>query len=225
MKNLILKSFGGLIFLLIVLCVLLFLPAGTFNYWQAWVFLSFFGGSTLFVTLYLIKNDPGLLEKRVDAGPGAEKEQTQKVIQTIASIAFITIFIVSALDRRLSHLQMSAEISIFGDVLVALGLYFVFLVFKENSFTSATIEVDRKQKVISTGPYGLVRHPMYAGAFVMLIGVPLALGSLWGFTGVVVLMIAIILRLLDEEKFLNKNLYGYKEYQKKVKYRLVPLVW
>jgi len=110
-------------------------------------------------------------------------------------------------------------------VLVVIGLYFVFLVFKENSFASGTIEVGAEQKVVTTGPYALVRHPMYIGALVMIIGVPLALGSLWGLLAIVPMTLVLVWRLLDEEKFLAKNLAGYAEYQSKVRCRLLPLIW
>ena len=120
---------------------------------------------------------------------------------------------------------MPPYLSIIGDVLVALGLYFVFLVFKENTFTSAIIEIDDEQRVISTGLYALVRHPMYIGALVMLIGVPLALGSLWGLITIVPMVFVLVARLLDEEKFLAKNLAGYSEYQSRVRSRLLPLIW
>jgi protein-S-isoprenylcysteine O-methyltransferase Ste14 len=225
MKNLNIKAFGGLAFLIIVMALVLFLPAGTFNYWQAWVFLIVFGTSTLAVTLYLMKNDPKLLERRVKAGPGAEKEVLQKVIQSLATIAFILIILFPAVDYRYRWSTVPSFVSIFGDFLVALGLLIVFFVFKENSFTSGTIEVEANQKVVSTGPYAIVRHPMYAGAFIMLIGVPLALGSLWGLLTIIPLILVIIWRLLDEEKILKKNLLGYLEYQKRVKYRLVPHIW
>jgi protein-S-isoprenylcysteine O-methyltransferase Ste14 len=225
MKNLNIKAFGGLLGLLVVMGAGLFLSAWTFEYWQAWVFLAVFGTSTLFVTLYLMKHDPALLERRVEAGPGAEKEWSQKVIQSIAQIAFIAVIILPAFDYRFSWSVVPTYAVITGDVLVALGLYFVFLVFKENTFTSATIEIADSQKVISTGPYALVRHPMYAGAFVMLLGVSPALGSWWGLVAVIQLMLAIVVRLFDEEKFLVKNLPGYAEYQKKVKFKLVPFIW
>jgi protein-S-isoprenylcysteine O-methyltransferase Ste14 len=112
-----------------------------------------------------------------------------------------------------------------GDVLVLLGWLVIFFVFKENTFTSATIEVDPEQKVISTGPYALVRHPMYAGSIIMLIGIPLALGSWWGLFIIILMMPALIWRLLDEENFLAKNLPGYLQYKNKIKYRLVPFMW
>jgi protein-S-isoprenylcysteine O-methyltransferase Ste14 len=219
------KSFGGLIFLILALAALLFIPAGTIDYWQAWVFLSVFFASTLLITVYLMKNDPELLERRINAGPVAEKEKQQKVIQSLASLAFIALFIVSALDHRFGWSIVPVSAVAAGNVLVVLGLFAVFLVFKENSYASAIIEVGAAQKVISTGPYAIVRHPMYAGAFVMLLGIPLALGSRWGLIAVVPIVAAIVWRLLDEEKFLEENLDGYLEYQKKVKYRLVPFIW
>jgi len=225
MKNLNIKAFGGLLFLLVALGALLFIPAGTFAYWQAWVFLAVFGFCTLAVTIYLMKKDPALLERRVKAGPGAEKEQTQKIIQSVASLAFIGIFIVSALDHRYSWSAVPLYATIAGDVIVALGLIAVFLVFRENSFTSAVIEVGKGQKLISTGPYAIVRHPMYAGAFIMLLGVPPALDSWWGLLAVIPLILAIVSRLMHEEKFLVKNLHGYGQYMKKIKYRLLPFVF
>ena len=224
-RNLTKRAFGGLFFLLVIMAAFIFLPAWTFNYWQAWIFLAVFFISVLAITIYLMKRDPALLERRVNAGPEAEREVAQKVIQYVASITFIAIFIISALDHRSVWFPVPGYISIVGDVLVVVGLLTVFFVFKENTFTSGIIEVGAEQKVISTGLYGIIRHPMYAGAFIMLVGIPLALGSLWGLLAVVLLMIAIIVRLVDEEKCLSKNLPGYLEYRTKVKYRLVPFIW
>jgi len=185
-----------------------------------------FFACVLAVTLWLMKHDPKLLERRVNAGPGAEKEKSQQVIQAIASVAFVAIFVVSALDHRFrwsGPLPLAATLA--GLALVAIGLYIVFLTFKENSFTSAIIEVGAEQKLVETGPYARVRHPMYLGAFIMLLGVPPALDSWWGELAVLPLILAIIVRLLEEERFLVKNLPGYVEYQKKVRWRLVPGVW
>lgn len=219
------KAFGGLFGLLIILGLLLFGFAGTVNYWQAWIFLMVFGVSTLLITVYLMKKDPELLERRVKAGSAAEKETKQKLIQFVAQIAFILIVILPGLDRRFDWSIVPINFVILGDLLVGLGLYFVFLVFKTNTFTSATIEVDNDQKVVSTGPYAIIRHPMYSGAFVTLIGMPLALGSWWGVLAFIPLMMVIVWRLLDEEKFLTKNLKGYKEYCQKVNFRLIPFIW
>ncbi len=225
MNNLNKKAFGGLFFLLVVIGVSLFLPAWTLGYWQGWMFLAVFSISVLAITLYLMKKDRKLLERRVNGGPTAEKETIQKIIQSLAGIAFIAIFTLSALDHRFGWSVAPVYFVAVGNILVALGLLIVFFVFKENTFTSAAIEIDTEQTVISTGPYALVRHPMYIGAFIMLIGVPLALGSWWGLLAVIPIVLVIIWRLFDEEKFLAKNLPGYTEYQKNVRFRLVPFVW
>ncbi len=225
MKNLGMQAFGGFLFLFLVMSSSIFLPAWTFNYWQAWTFLAVFFGSVLAITIYLMKKDPKLLERRVRGGPSAEKEKSQQVIQSIAGIAFIAIFLISALDHRFGWSAVSLFIVLVGDVLVALGLLVVFLVFRENTFTSATIEIATDQKVISTGPYSLVRHPMYSGAFIMLLGVPIALGSWCGLLAVIPLILVIVARLFDEEKFLAQSLVGYPEYLNRVLYRLIPFVW
>ena len=225
MKNLGMQAFGGFLFLFLVMSSSIFLTAWTFNYWQAWTFLAVFFASVLAITIYLMKKDPKLLERRVRGGPSAEKEKSQQVIQSIAGIAFIAIFLISALDHRFGWSAVSRYIVIVGDVLVALGLLVVFLVFRENTFTSATIEIATDQKVISTGPYSLVRHPMYSGAFIMLLGVPIALGSWCGLLAVIPLILVIVARLFDEEKFLAQSLVGYPEYLNRVLYRLIPFVW
>ena len=219
------KAFRGLLFLLLVMAALLFIPAGTLDYWQAWTFLAVYFASSLAITLYLIKNDPKLLERRMSAGPTAEKETTQKIIMLFASLGFIGLIVFPALDHRFAWSHMPPYAALAGDVLVVLGWLAIFFVFKENTFTSATIELAPDQKVISTGPYAFVRHPMYAGGIVMLLGVPIALGSWWGLLVIVAMMPALIWRLFDEEKFLARNLQGYVEYQKKVPYRLIPLIW
>ena len=225
MKNLNTKAFGGLLFLIIALAAALFLPVWTFNYRQAWVFLAVFSVSVFAIALYLMKKDPRLLERRVKAGPIAEKDNKQKIIQSLASIAFIALIVFPAIDHRLGWSTVPLYIVVIGDILVALGLLMVFLVFSENTFTSAIIETSADQKVISTGPYCVVRHPMYIGAIIMLLGIPVALGSWWGLLMVIPITLVIIFRLLDEEKFLAKNLNGYIEYRKKVKSRLIPLIW
>ncbi len=225
MKELNKKAFGGLLRLFATIAALLFLPAWTFDYWQAWIFLLVFFAPILGITLYLMKNDPALLERRVDAGPSAEKERTQRIIQTLAAIAFVAAITFPAFDHRFGWSMVPAWAAAAGDFLVALGLVVIFFVFKENTCASGTIEVGANQKVISTGPYKLVRHPMYAGAIVMLLGAPVALGSWWGLLAVVLITLVIVWRLLDEERFLAEKLPGYSEYRNKVKYRLVPLVW
>jgi protein-S-isoprenylcysteine O-methyltransferase Ste14 len=219
------RAFGGLLRFLIGVAALLFLPAWTLRYWQAWVFLAVFFGAALAITLYLMKNDPRLLERRMKAGPGAEKETSQKVIQVVAASAFFAAIAFPAIDHRFGWSTVPAYVAGAGDILVALGLLVIFFVLRENSYASGVIEVDAEQRVVSTGPYALVRHPMYSGALVMFLGVPLALGSWWGLLTLIPMTLAIIWRLLDEEKFLTRNLPGYQGYQERVRYRLVPLVW
>jgi protein-S-isoprenylcysteine O-methyltransferase Ste14 len=209
----------------IVMAVLLFLPAGTSNYWQAWVFMAVFVGASAAITVYLAIKDPKLLERRMNVGPTVEKETTQKIIMFFALIGFIVLFVFPAFDHRFGWSPVPSYISIVGDVLVAFGFLFIFFVFKANTYGASTIQIAEGQKVISTGPYALVRHPMYAGALVMLIGVPLALGSWWGLFMLALIIPVLIWRLLDEEKFLSKNLPGYTEYCQKVRYRLVPFIW
>lgn len=177
-----------------------------------------------FITIYLFKNDPKLLERRVNAGSTAEKEKSQKIIQAMASVCFCSIYIIAGFDYRFHWSSVSIYISLLANIFVILGFFIVFLVFKENSYTSAIIEVDKDQKVISTAPYALVRHPMYFGAILMLVFSSVALGSYWSLISVAALTFTII-RLLHEEKFLSKNLTGYDEYCEKVRYHLILFIW
>jgi protein-S-isoprenylcysteine O-methyltransferase Ste14 len=225
MKNLPAKTFLSLVVLGIIMGLLLFVPAGTTRYWEAWVYLAVFMGPSLLISLYLMRKDPALLERRMSGGPMAEKETRQKTIMLFASIGFIALLLVPALDHRFGWSAIPVPVEIAGDLLVGIGFYFTFLVYKENTFTSATIEVAEDQKVISTGPYAVVRHPMYASALLYLIGTPLALGSYWGLAALVLMTPFLIWRLFDEERFLALNLTGYLEYQKTVRYRLLPHVW
>jgi protein-S-isoprenylcysteine O-methyltransferase Ste14 len=225
MNALNIRALAGLVQLLVIMAVLIFVPAGTLDYPRAWIFLAVFFAPVLAITIYLMKNDPKLLERRIKAGPTDEKETSQKIIQFLAMIDFIAVMLVPAFDHRFAWSVVPPQVVVTGDILVVLGFLIVFLVFKENTFTSAIIELSSEQKVISTGPYALVRHPMYIGALIMLVGVPLALGSWWGLLTVVPMTLVIVWRLLDEEKFLARNLAGYSEYQNAVRYHLLPFVW
>jgi protein-S-isoprenylcysteine O-methyltransferase Ste14 len=207
------------------MALLVFVPAGTIRYWQAWVLLLIFGTVSALLTQYLIRNNPALLKRRLKGGPRAEKRTAQKIIMICVSVAFVALMVVPGLDHRFGWSRMPGAVVIAGDVLVLLGFYFIFCVYRVNPFTSATIEVAEDQRVISTGPYAIVRHPMYAGGFLYLLGTPLALGSYWGLLAAAAMMPLLIWRLLDEERFLAANLPGYREYIKKVRYRLVPLLW
>jgi protein-S-isoprenylcysteine O-methyltransferase Ste14 len=220
-----LKAFGGLVFMLVVLGAALFGFAGTFDYWQAWVLLVVFGVASGAITIDLARRDPALLARRVVAGPIAEVHPLQKIIQACASLVFLGFFIVSALDHRHGWSTVPAAVVIAGDALVAIGFLIVFLVYRANTFTSATIEVAHDQRVVSTGPYAIVRHPMYAGALLLLVGLPIARGSWWALLAFPFMKIVIVVRLLDEERHLAAELPGYPEYRTKVRYRLAPHIW
>jgi protein-S-isoprenylcysteine O-methyltransferase Ste14 len=219
------KAIGALLCLMLAVAALVLVSAGTLDYWQAWTFLAVYFASTLALTLYLAKSDPQLLQRRMSGGPGAEKEPAQKIIMSLTSLGFIGLLVVPALDHRFAWSAMPAYVALTGDALTALGALAIFFVFRANTFSSATIELAPDQKVISTGPYAVVRHPMYAGGLVMLLGIPIALGSWWGVLVLAAMVPALIWRLLDEERFLARNLTGYMEYQRRVKHRLVPLIW
>jgi protein-S-isoprenylcysteine O-methyltransferase Ste14 len=225
MSSVHLKAFGGLAILFLVMASLLFVAAGTFDYRQAWTFLAVYFAASLAITLYLMKEDPALLTRRMSGGPFAEKEPAQRIIVSVVSLGFIGLVAVPGFDHRFGWSQMPAYVAIAGDVLVALGWLGIFFVFRENSFSSATIELAADQRVISTGPYALVRHPMYATSLVMLLGIPIALGSWWGVLILAAIIPALVWRLLDEERFLARNLPGYAAYQGRVRYRLLPLIW
>ncbi len=225
MNNLIVKSMLGLAFLVFCLALALFLPAGSLAYWQAWVYLAAWTVCVVLITVYLFRNDQHLLESRTQAGPTAETQASQKVIQGLASLFFIGIFVVCGLDFRFGWSSVPPVVSIVSDALVAFGFYLVFLVFKENTYTSAVIEVADEQKVISTGPYAIVRHPMYTGASLLLLFTPPALGSWVALLCVIPLILVVALRAKEEEKFLAVNLRGDEEYRQRVRYRLVPYIW
>jgi protein-S-isoprenylcysteine O-methyltransferase Ste14 len=216
------KAWLGLICLIVVMGLLLFACAGTTDYPDAWVFLAVYFAGSVLLTLYLTKSDPSLLRRRMRGGPFAEPETTQKIIMTLLSIAFVGALVLPALDHRLKWSSVPAIVAAAGDVLTALWFGIVFFVFRENTFTSATVEVSRHQKVISTGPYAIVRHPMYAAALLLFLGTPLALGSYWGLLALIVAVPALIWRLLHEEKLLARDLPGYADYCAHVRWRLIP---
>jgi protein-S-isoprenylcysteine O-methyltransferase Ste14 len=210
---------------ILTLAALVFIPAGTLDYWQAWLFIAVFVCASGASTVYLAIRDPKLLERRIRVGPRAEKEPAQKIIMVFAMAGFIAMLVFPALDHRFGWSPVPASVSLLGDALIALGFLFIFFVFTENSYGASTIQIAEGQTVISTGPYALVRHPMYAGGLVMWVGIPLALGSWWGLFVVLLMLPVLIWRLLDEERFLRQSLPGYAQYQTKVKYRLLPFIW
>ncbi len=210
---------------LIVFCCLVFVPAGTLAYWQGWAFIAVFGISTTLIGLYLALTNPVLLERRIKAGPAAETRPVQKIIITLSFAVFCLMLIVSALDHRFGWSRVPAWLSIVGNALVVVGLMIDLRVFHENSYGASTIEKMEGQKVVTTGPYAVVRHPMYVGVLIMVLGTPLALGSGWGLVLAAAIVPILVLRILDEERLLRDELEGYDTYARDVRYRLLPGIW
>jgi protein-S-isoprenylcysteine O-methyltransferase Ste14 len=204
---------------------MLFGPAGTFDYWQAWVFLVVVLVSAWAPVIHMLRTNPAPLQGRMSGGPTAETRMTQKVVIAALYLSLAVMVVTSVLDHRFGWSRVPAEICLVGDVLVALGLGVVAIVIVQNSFASSTVQVQAGQKVVSTGLYGLVRHPMYTGNLIMMAGIPLALGSYWGLVFVVPGLIMLVSRIRDEEQLLQEELFGYREYTQTVRHRLVPLMW
>jgi protein-S-isoprenylcysteine O-methyltransferase Ste14 len=210
---------------LIVFGVLLFVPAGTLHYWQAWVFLAVFAASTWIPSVYLMRTNPAALDRRMRAGPLAESRPLQRMVITAIFICFPAMFVLSALDHRFGWSAVPAAVAVLGDVLVAIGLGVAMLVVVQNGYAAANVTVEAGQTLVSTGLYGAVRHPMYTGNVILMIGTPLALGSYWGLVFLLPGMALLVLRIRDEEQLLTGELSGYREYTREVRYRLVPHVW
>jgi protein-S-isoprenylcysteine O-methyltransferase Ste14 len=219
------RAFAGFARFQIALALMIFLPAWSLHYWQGWLYWLLFGASCVVITLYFLRHDRALIERRMQAGPGAETEPKQKLILKFASVALIAMYIVSPLDHRFGWSYVPNWLVLVGDALVALSFYGFFLTFRQNAFAAATVRVESDQPVISTGLYAIVRHPMYAAALALLVGTPLALGSWWGLVPAALLLAALVWRLLDEESYLARNLPGYTDYQRQVRTRLVPGIW
>ena len=215
----------GLIALAVVMWLALFLPSWTLSYWQGWLYWVVFTASISVISAYFLKKDLTLIANRLKAGPMAEKEKSQQITQAFLAVFFILLLLFPPLDFHFHWSNVPLLVVLVADVFVVLGLAVVFLVFRENSFTSAVIEVNTGQNVISTGPYRVVRHPMYTGALLMLFFTPLALGSFLGLFFFFPILVVIVFRIVKEEKFLTKNLSGYREYTKKTHYRLIPFIW
>lgn len=200
----------------------LFLSAWTLSFWQAWTYLAVFTASAAWHTCYIIKHAPGLLERRLRAGPTFEKRPAQRIIMTGLIAWFLAILIVSGLDHRFGWSDVPAFVVILANVLTVVSFAIFNAVGRENAFASATIEVAEGQKVISTGPYAMVRHPMYSGAILFAISMPIALGSYWAALTALAIFPLLVWRIIDEEKFLAADLPGYSDYCTKVRYRLIP---
>ncbi len=216
------KVFVRLFFGVVVIFAMLFVPAGSLFFWQAWIFCAVLFVPLAFVIGYLMKHDQELLERRMRT---KEKEQAQKAIVMVYSFAFFVGFLVPGLDFRFGWSSVPSLVVVLSNIIVLFGYLLCCLTFKENSFASRIVEVEKGQKVVSSGPYAVVRHPLYLGCTFMFLFLPLALGSYWALIFFAPAPFILVLRLLNEEEVLKRELEGYKEYCNKTRFRLVPFVW
>lgn len=207
---------------ILVLSAMFFLPAGTLAYWEAWGYLAILFIPMLFVLFYLLKNDPGLLARRMKT---REREAEQKLIIKLSFIPFLLAFLLPGFDKRFGWSNVPVGMVVMADILVLLGYGIVFLVFRENRYASRVVEVEQEQTVISSGPYAMIRHPMYLGSLLLYILSPLALGSYWAMIPAILIIPVIIARIRNEESVLARDLSGYQEYMQKTRYRLIPGMW
>ncbi|GLP74186.1 membrane protein [Mycobacterium antarcticum] len=219
------QTLVSMVFGVLFFGVALFLPAWTFDYWQAWVFIAVFTLATIIPTAYLALKHPDALQRRLKAGPTAETRPVQRIVMAATGLAVAGLLVLSALDHRYGWSSVPLSVVILGDVMVGVGLLQSQFVVIQNAYAAATITVEAGQELVTTGLYGVVRHPMYVGALIMMLGTPMALGSLWGFVVLVPAFGALAARIVDEEKMLTAELAGYDQYTRRVRYRLVPGVW
>jgi len=205
-----------------VFCLMFFAPAGTFAYWQAWTYMGVVLIPMLFVMVYMLRNAPELLARRLQM---RERERTQKGVIGFGILFLFGAFLVPGFDRRWGWSTMPWWVVVAADLLVLLGYAMIFRVFRENQYTSRTVQVEQGQQVISSGPYAAVRHPMYVGVLVFYLASPIALGSWWAFLPAAVILPILVVRILNEELVLERDLPGYKEYKRKTRYRLLPGIW
>jgi len=205
-----------------ILAALFFLPAGTLNYWQAWVYMALLLVPMGLVLAYFLKKDPELLERRMRT---KEKEPEQKFIIKLSYPIFLAAFLLPGFDRRFGWSTVPVWLVLAADIIVLAGYGLFFRVMQENRYLSRVVEVDQKQRVVSSGPYAVVRHPMYAGILPLYLFSPLALGSYWALIPIAFMPWIIIARIGNEEKVLVKELEGYAQYTRQVKYRLIPGIW
>jgi protein-S-isoprenylcysteine O-methyltransferase Ste14 len=221
----VLRTVGFGLLGLVISGLLLFLPAWTFAYWQAWVFLGVFSLTAWIPSIYLLRTDPAALERRMRGGPRAETRPVQKIVMVFLPLSLAAQMMLSVLDHRFGWSAVPPAVSLVGDALVATGLAVAMLALVQNRYAAANITVEAGQQLASTGLYGFVRHPMYTGNLIMMVGVPLALGSYWGLLFVIPGLLGLEVRILDEEELLARELTGYREYSQRVRYRLVPHIW
>jgi protein-S-isoprenylcysteine O-methyltransferase Ste14 len=209
-------------FMPFILGAMFFGPAGTFRYWQAWIYMTILLIPMFGLLVYFLKKDPMVLERRLRT---KEKESRQKLILILGWPSILGTFFLPGFDRRFGWSAVPPALVIVADVIVLAAYLSFFLVLRENRFAGRTVEVEGEQRVITTGPYSVVRHPMYAAFMPLYVFTPLALGSFWGLVPALLMPIVFVARISDEERVLSRGLEGYKEYVGRVKYRLIPGIW
>ena len=226
-RALIRRSWPRQLLFTLAVAALIFTLAGTLRYWQGWLFLVVFIGSSAALGIYFIKHDPALIERRMHGGPTAEKEASQKIIIALLMIGMLLMIVLPPLDYRWHWSAAPAWLAILANVGIVASFFVFFMVMKQNSYAAATVRVEAEQPLISTGLYGVVRHPMYSGALLLMSCMPLALGSSWRLLLLLLLPTLPMLawRLLDEERVLKRDLPGYADYCRRVRYRLIPGLW
>lgn len=207
---------------IVVLGLVFFLSAGTLKYWHAWVYCGILFIPMFFVLLYLLKNDPALLERRMRT---KEKTRPQKLVIKLATFVYAFAFLIPGFDYRFKWSSVPIVLVVASDIVVFLGYLLFFLVLRENSYASRVVEVEKSQKVISSGPYAFIRHPLYLAALAMFFFSPIALGSFWAMITVIPMPLLLAFRIKHEEGLLIKELVGYQEYTQRVRYRLIPKIW
>jgi len=206
-----------------VVCgLILFWPAGTLSYWQAWVYLALLFSLVGGIVSYFLKHDPELIERRMRT---RELFAEQRLIIKLSLVVFFAPLLVPALDRRFGWSAVPVAAVIAADVLVALAYVLFFLVLRENRYASRIIEIQEGQRVVTTGPYALVRHPMYLAVLALYVATPVALGSWWGLLPSALLPVSLVARIRHEERVLLAGLDGYREYAERTRWRLIPHLW
>lgn len=221
-KHIIGKALSRFIAGLIFISAILFIPAGSIQYWNAWLFIGILFIPILFVGIYLVIRDPELLDKRLNS---QEKENKQKKVVVFTSITFLSGFILAGLDYRFGWSTVPLFLVLLSSILVLVGYILFFMVIRQNRYASRVVEVQENQKVIDTGFYGVVRHPMYSAAILMFLFTPLVLGSFIALIPFLIFPFQMNTRIKNEEEVLEKGLDGYVEYKKRVKYRVIPFIW
>jgi len=209
----------------LVLGGVLFVSAWTLHYWQAWLYLGIYAVALCFNTAYFLRHDRALLQRRLHAGPGAEQAPRQRTIQAITALCLLVTFVLAGMDHRREWSGISAVVVLVADGVLVVGLLIVFATFRHNSYAGSTVEVAAGQTVAAAGPYAWVRHPMYLGSVLAFLATPAALGSAYAWLGAVPAILALMVRLVDEERLLRAQLPGYAAYGDRVRFRLMPGIW